>query len=316
MKLKNFFRDVGIKLAKKQAHEIDAVTEEAPILAMLPMMAASHGLRNVYEELKEIDGAQLVALDDELPTIGSEGTLGYQDLGVLGGIIYVGEDKAKKMGGAAAYFAKKMPSILRKTGADTEKSLIYNTFRPYAKANGRQQSAGGVTVGGQASIVAVKYVEGESIGLYDDEGFGSGKVFDMLPLHGGNAFLLTDDDGKKKVAYAERIKAYFAVQLSNPRNVSSIVNIDLALDEGEASGFKALPTEAQMNKLVRDCRGNPANTFIYMHQATLDALGVYKSGALQMTTVDGDYDTRIYSWNGIRIIPSYNFDESTEAVAA
>lgn len=312
----NFFRDVGIRMAKTQAQEIDAVTEEAPLLAMLPMQAASHGIRNVYEELKEVDGAQLVNLDDELPSIGSEGTLGYQDLSVLGGIIRVGEDKAKKFGGAAAYFGTKMPSILRETGADTEKSLIYNTIRPYAKANGREQKAGGSTATSQYSMVCVKWVEGETIGLYDADGFGNGKVFDMLPLNGGNAYEFTDTDSKVKVGYGERIKAYFALQLANPRNVSSIVNVELTADATTDTGFKALPTEAQINKMIRDARGNPANTFIYCHPAVLDALQVYKSGALQMMPQNDDYNTVIASWNGIRIVSSYNFDDGTEAVVA
>ena len=312
----NFFRDVGILMAKKQEHEIDAVTEEAPILAQLPMQEASHGIRNVYEELKEVDGAQLVNLDDELPTIGSEGTLGYQDLSVLGGIIRVGEDKANKFGGAAAYFAKKMPSILRQTGADTEKSLIYNTMRPYAKANGREQTAGGTTASTQYSMVCVKWVEGETIGLYDAQGFGDGKVFDMLPLNGGNAYEFTDTDSKTKVGYGERIKAYFALQLANPRNVSSIVNVELTADGTTDTGFKALPTEAQISKMIRDARGNPANTLIYCHPAVLDALGVYKSGALQMTPSDNAYSQIITTWNGIRFVTSYNFDDGTEAVVA
>ena len=312
----NFFRDVGILMAKTQEHEIDAVTEEAPILAQLPMQEASHGIRNVYEELKEVDGAQLVNLDDELPTIGSEGTLGYQDLGVLGGIIRVGEDKANKFGGAAAYFAKKMPSILRQTGADTEKSLIYNTMRPYAKANSREQDAGGTTASTQYSMVCVKWVEGETIGLFDAQGFGDGKVFDMLPLNGGNAYEFTDTDSKTKVGYGERIKAYFALQLANPRNVSSIVNVELTADATTDTGYKALPTEGQINQLIRDARGNPANTLIYCHPAVLDAIGVYKSGALQMTPGDNGYSNVVATWNGIRFVTSYNFDDGTEAVVA
>jgi len=142
MAINNFFRDVGIAMAKKQSVLIDAVTEEAPILAMLPMEEASHGLRNVYESLVDIDGAQLLNLDDELPSLNVDTTLTSQDLSVLGGIIRVGEDKAKRFGSAAGYFARKMPSILRETGANTEQSFIYNNLRPYAKANSREQDAG------------------------------------------------------------------------------------------------------------------------------------------------------------------------------
>jgi hypothetical protein len=317
MAIKNFFRDLGIKMAPKQAHEVDYVTEEAPLLAGLPMQPASNGLRNVHEEIKDIDGAQLVNLDDELPSINSEGTLGYQDLSVLGGIIRVGEDKARKMGGPAAYFASKMPSILRQTGADTEKSLIYNNIRPYAKANSREQDAGGTTADSQYSMVCVKWVDGETTGLYDSDGFGNGKVFDMQAVAGGNVYEYTDPaDSKSKLVYGERIKAYFALLLANPRNVSSIVNIELTADDTTDTGFKALPTEAQIDDMILQARGNPANTKIYCHPKVLNALKVYSGSALQMTPADDDYNRTITRWDGIEIIPTFNFDEGTEAVVA
>lgn len=316
MAIKNFFRDVGIAMAKKQSVMIDAVTEEAPMLAQIPMQEASHGLRNVYEELKDVDGAQLLNLDDELPSVGCDGTLGYQDLSVLGGIIRVGEDKAKKFGSAVDYFATKMPSILRQTGADTETSLIYNNIRPYASANSKEQDAGGTTATSQYSMVCVKWVPGETIGLYDADGFGDGKVFDIMPVNGGNVYEYTDSDDVNKLVYGQRIKAYFALQLANTRNVSSIVNIELTADATTDTGYKALPTEAQINKMIRDARGNPANTFIYCHPSVLDALGAYKGAALQMTPVDGDYSTVLATWNGIKFITSYNFKDGTEAVVS
>ena len=40
-------------------------------------------------------------------------------MSVLGGIHEVGEDKAKRFGGAGNYFGRKLPSILRETGANT-----------------------------------------------------------------------------------------------------------------------------------------------------------------------------------------------------
>lgn len=309
MSLNNFFRDVALQNAKKQAVMIDAVTEEAPIMAMLPMQEASHGLRNVYEELKSIQGAQLVNLDDELPSMNVESDLKYQDLGVLGGIIEVGEDKAKKMGGAKAYFARMMPSILRETGANTEKSFIYNNFRPYAKANGREIDSGGATADSQYSMVCVKWSPGESTGLYDPQGFGNGKAFDMLPINGGNVYKETVDN-KSVLLYGLRIKAYMALQLSNPRNVSSIVNIQL-------TGTTAIPTKAQVNKMIRNARGNPGNTLIYTHPAVIDALGEeYKSSIVRMASGEKEVNTMITAWNGIRMIGSYNFDDGTEAVVS
>ena len=165
-------------------------------------------------------------------------------------------------------------------------------------------------------MVCVKWVPGETIGLYDPAGFGNGKVFDIMPVNGGNVYEYTDTDSKSKLVYGQRMKTYLALQLANPRNVSSIVNIELTADASTDTGFAHFPTEAQINKMIRDARGNPANTFIYCHPAVLDALQVYKSGALQMMPVDSDYNTIVASWNGIRIIASYNFDDGTEAVVA
>jgi hypothetical protein len=314
--IKNFFRDVAIAMAKKQTVMIDAVTEEAPILAMLPMQEATHGLRNVYESLKDVDGAQLVNLDDELPSINADGTLGYQDLSVLGGIIRVGEDKAVRFGGAVKYFATKMPSILRETGANTETSFIYNNLRPYAKANSREQKAGGSTATSQYSILAVKWVPGETTGLYDPAGFGNGKVFDILPVNGGNVYEFTDTDTKKKLVFGQRIKTYIALQLANPRHVASIVNVELTADATTDTGYKALPTEAMMRQLIRSVRGTAGNTFIYCHPAVKDALGAYKGSALQMTPLNDDHNTVVSMWDGIPIITSYNFNDGTEAVVA
>lgn len=316
MAINNFFRDVALAMAKKQAVMIDAVTEEAPILASLPMAEASHGLRNVYESLKDVDGAQLVNLDDELPSINADGTLEYQDLSVLGGIIRVGEDKARRFGGVGPYFATKMPSILRQTGADTETSFIYNNFRPYAKANSREQDAGGTTVATQYSMLCVKYAAGEVTGLYDPAGFGNGKVFDILPVNGGNVYEYTDSDSKVKLVYGQRIKTYLALQLANPRNVSSIVNIELTADATTDTGYAALPSESMIDQMVIDARANPSNSFIYCHPKVKAALGAYKGSSLQMVPAGGDRNDMIETWNGIPLVASYNFKQGTEAVVA
>lgn len=308
----NTFRELALKQAPLQAKEIDALTEDAPIFEMMPMMPASNGIQNVYEVLKDIEGAQVVNLDDELPLIDANGDLAYEDLAVLGGIIQVGEDKAKLLGGAPAYFTKKIIPVLRETAANVEKSFIYNNVLPYAKANGREILLDGDTADKQTSIFCIKWVEGETTGLYDATGFGNGKVFDFLPMNGGTVHTITQD-GKQIPGYALRIKNYIGFQLANERNVSSIRNVDLKVDTGEESGFNALPTESQMDELILNARAMPNNSFLYMHPKTASALNVYKGGALDMTPSDQDFNRTFANWNGIRIITSYNFS-LTEAI--
>jgi hypothetical protein len=308
MAVKKHFRELAIDQAPKQAVMVDAVTEEAPILASMPMEAASNGFQNVYEELKDVDGAQFVALDEALPAIGMDAELNYVDLSVLGGIQEVGEDKARKFGGAVPYFAKKLPSILRVTGADTEQSILYNNIRTYAKTNGKLANAGGTNSGAMYSMLCVKWVAGETTGLYDSTGFGNGKAFDIMPINGGNVY----KDGDSRLVYGQRIKTYIGVQLANPRYVSGIANIDLVVNESKSTGREALPTEEQIDDMLLEARANPANTFIYMHPKVKSALNVYKGSSLQTNVMDTDYNRTFDLWNGHRIIESYNFLE-TEA---
>lgn len=308
MAVTEFFRELAINQAPKQAEMVDYVTEEAPILAQIPMQATSNGLQNVYEELKEVDGAQFVGLDEALPTIGMDSELKYTDLSVLGGEMEVGEDKANRFGGAASYFTSKLPTVLRETGANTEQSILYNNIRAYAKTNGKLQDATGTNSGAMYSMLCVKWVAGETTGLYDPEGIGDGKVFDMQAANDGKLDKLASGIW----GYSMRIKNYMGIQLANPRNVSGIANIDLV--QTTPGTYDALPTEEQITKMIRDARATAGNSFIYCHPAVLDALQVYKGGVLQMEPTNDDYNRLIAYWNGIPFITSYNFkeDEATE----
>jgi len=305
----DFFREVAIAKAKKQTVMVDTFLEEAPILGMMPMQQTSDGLINKYEELDSVVEAQVVDLESALPTVNSTSALKNVQLNVIGGTIFVSQDKARQMGGKDNYFAMKLPSVLRKTGMSHEKSLIYNTFRANSIANGNVESAGGSTAGGQNSIVIVKWVPGEVTGLYDAGSFGDGKIFQFDDLYGGA--LMKDSSGVP--GYERQMKNYTGVQIADPKYVQSIVNIDLKAADTE-SGYTALPDEELISDLLVDARANPANTFIYMGARTKSALNYYKSSRLQTNVMDNNLNRVFDQWDGINIITSYNFDQNTEAV--
>ena len=302
MSITDTFYELAIKNAEKQSVMIDALTEESPILASIPMEQTSDGITNVYEEVTVIDAAQVVDFDAPLTEINADTQIKQVQLSKFGGIMSVGEDKAKQMGGVGSYFAKKMPPILRDTGNKVETSLIYNSFRATALANGKLLDIGG-TGSVNYSIIIVKWSPGETTGLFDPSGMGNGKMFDILPLHGGNASILTDG----MVGYQQRISTYFGIQLANSRYVAGAANIDPAVAEDAA-----MITEAQMDSLITDVRGNPANTVFYMHPSMLNLLYRYKSSKLQMVPDSRNLDRQINAWNGIPIMTSYNFLDGTE----
>lgn len=310
MAITKIFRDVAIKMAVKQRKFVDALTEESPILATMPMMPASHGFSNTYEKLLSISSAQLVDLDDELPQMDIDSKLEQEDLSVIGGTMFVGADKARKFGGPIPYFSGKLSPILRDTAAFTENSIIYNNFRKFAIDNGKVIDIEGSN-NTNFSIIVVKWSEGETTGLFDSVGFGNGKVLEATPLSGGNLFLKTFTTSvgvtKEIPVFGSTFKTYFGVQLANERYVSAMVNIDID------NATPKEPTETQISELLHLARANSANTRMYMHPRLLTFLGKFKESHLRMNVMDSNLNRMIDMWDGIPIISSYNFDDGTEA---
>lgn len=313
MAIENYMRD---SVMPQDVPFVDALTEEAPILELLPMQPTNKGMVQVIEKLKSTDAAQLVDLDGVLPTITSDTTLEDVTLSVLGGRMVVGEDMAKKYGSKEAYFTKKLGPILRSTGSNLENSLIYNTWRAYANTNSKEINAGGTTESSQYSIVAVKFVMDETYGLFNPDGFGNGKVFDIMPLNNGALADYDIGNSVTTVGYAQRVKAYFGIQTANVRNIGSIVNVELTADATTDTGFKALPSEAQMDDLLESVRAMPGNTYLMMHPKVANALSVYKGGRLEMTVMDDNMKRRLKAWEDIPIITSRNFKNGTESVVS
>ena len=194
MSTTNAWREDAIRRAPKQEEMVDAITEEAPFLASMPVQESSHDLSNVYEEVIEITEADTVDFDAILPSVDAKTELKQRDLTKIGGIMRVGKDKAKLVaGGPGAYFAGKTPLILRKTGNAIETSLIYNSFRAYAYAQGKLTDLEGTS--GLYSILCIKWTPGEMYGLVSGGAFGPGKVFNMDPVNGGNSYELPSASG-------------------------------------------------------------------------------------------------------------------------
>lgn len=297
----NTFREIAIQNAVKQTVLIDSLLEESPIIAGMPMEASTHGLSNVFEKITSVTGAGMVDMDAPLGTMDAKTELMQKDLSIIGGQMFVGEDMAKKFGGATAYFNKKLPLALKNTGMDIEASIIYNSLRAFTIDEGKAESAGGSS-NINYSIVAVTWTRGEITGLYDAEGFGNGKVFDVSPINGGNLYANTDG----VLGYGVRVKSYMGIQLANNRYVSSIVNIDLD------SATPKPVTDVMMDNLLLKCRNN-TSTVIYMHPRVLTHLFTYKASKLMMNISDTNVNRVIAYWNGVPIVTSYNFLDALES---
>lgn len=284
--------------AKKQPKQVDALTEEAPILAMMPFEAASHGLWNAYEEIASVTGASFVDIDTALPTVGTESNVKKFDLSIMGGQMVCAEDKAKMFGGASAYFAMKLPAVLRASGSSAEYAILYNTFRQYALDNDQVLEPDSATGDDNFSILAVRFSAGETTGLYSPDGFEQGAMLNSSAINGGNLY----DIGSGILGYGVRLKGYFGVQVANPKTVAAIVNMKST----------KIPTAIQIDDLIAMVRGTPANTYLFMHPRALSLIASLKNSYMTMGPLDTNVNRIVASWNGIRVVTSYNFANGTE----
>ena len=296
--------EIAIEYAKKQPRQIDYITENSPIIDSIPYFPTTHGLRHAYEVLEDIKGGSFVDMDAALPEVSTSSRLDWKDLSILGGQIEAGEDKVTTYGGAAKYFAKKMPGVYRQTAMDAETQLIYNLVLPFAKSKGKLVGSAASPTGNKYySILAVRWQEEEFCGLYDPNGFKQGAMFDFLPFNGGNVY----KNSEGVAVYGARFKSYLGFLLENPRNVAGVVNIDATADAPE--DIAAMISDALIEARV----GQAGTTKLYMHPAMLGKLYKFKDQKLSVRIGDAGIDRRVADWDGVEIVTSYNFLQGIEA---
>ena len=294
-------KELANQYAKKQPKMVDTLTEEAPILQLIPFEEASHGLWNVYEDVSGVSGPSFVDMNAALPSVTVDSDLKKIDLNILGGEMEVPEDTATMFGGKTKYFTKKMDVILREAGKTAEQKILYDNFRQYAIDNSNTIDAGAAT-NDCYSIVAVRFVKGVTTGLYSPHGFKQGAMMDVQPINNGGLYKSTQAATSGVLVYGIRMKAFFGLQIADSKTVGAIVNINSS----------NVPTEAEINELIATVRGRPENTKLFMHDKCKNLLYSHKNDQMHMTPLEKDFNTLIDKWNGIPIHTSYNFYDGTE----
>jgi hypothetical protein len=302
-------KELSNELATTQEHQVDYVTESAPIMDGMRFEEASHPLWNVYDEVNDVTGGGFVDMDAPLEEIEVSTGLKQVDLKIMSGKMFVPEDKAQAYGGVKKYFAKREGKVLRVLGQNAETSIIYANLRKWCidrTLDGSYTRAW--SIGGSSNknytLMAVRWVPGETIGLRSPNAFNGGTLIDVKPLYGGALY----ENAQGIPGYGLRFKAYIGLQIANPFTVAALVNID------KDSATQKLPTAMQIDDLLAKVRaGDGGVTMLYGHRDMVTVLAqVGKDGALTMTPGDKNVDRRVAEWNGIPFVSSYNFKEGNE----
>jgi len=306
----NTFRELAVR--SESGDLINELTENNNILATIPMAVANKGIQNVAKKMSSVTGAQVVDMDQALPTVDANGELITTDVTYIAGQQEVGKNQAELMGGASVYFNEYSDVIMEETGNNIEKSFIYNTVKPFALENTNRQNAGGSNSGSMYSMVCVRY-DKHNTGLYSEVSPGAGLNFEIMPLSSGGVYL----NSSNIAVYGQLMTTNIGFQFVDSRNASYISNIDLVADSETVTGFTAMPTEIQMDEMLLQSRAEGGNSFIYMHPRVKNALHAYKGEKLQLQVFDENYKRSFDMWEGVRIITSFNMlqTEATESFA-
>jgi len=306
-------REIALQFSKVQPKQIDYLTEETPFLDLMPFGASTHDLWHNAEELQSADAMGFVAMDEPLPSINSRTRLIKFDLSKMGGIIEVGEDRARQLGGAAKYFAQKTGPVLKVTGMKTEATIINNNLRQYVLDHYQTMrnvyDAGGIGAKNY-SIVAVRFEEGVCQGLYNPKGFGKGVMFDTLPINGGDLYKITSEG---VLGYGVRLKCDLGIMMTGDRNISAVVNIDPSVGADEKQ--KAVPTAMMIDDMLADIRATSSGrTMLVMHPRVRSMLvREFKDSRVWMRPEDKVINRKLMSWDEVPFVTTYNMKDGDEA---
>lgn len=306
--MKNSMYEVAVGLAKKQTMLIDYFSEDAVLTAQeIPMQAATHGLKNVFEKVKDVKGPKIVDLDAPMPLITAVTELGETPLFKIGGTIELPKDKVEAMGGKNRYLSSKIPSILRLAGAQLDAAVYYDVLLRKAIEFGKVINADPSATASKKqyfSLVAVHWADGVNTGLFNDNRDNNGQngsFFEQVALWNGGLGRLSDG----ATGWAVDLTAMLGFQIENPKFITAIVNIDA----------DHLPSYDTLIGISNRIRGNASNSRVYANPVLIDMIaGQYSrsggdSSYSSLITVDSDGNVRI---KGIPVVADYNILEGEE----
>jgi hypothetical protein len=329
--LNNAYHEVALMTAPKQRRVIDRVFTRAPALQAVPTFPTTDGWETVYEIELQADSMEIVNLDEKLPIINSNTDLRRVQIGIMGGKMLIPKDKARALGGAAAAFAKKLPSVLKQTGMNMERAIFEKTFLPAVKIHAAtttnapdarhedhtdffKKISGGVAnnVAGEW-ILAVRWEEGVVSGLYNPDGYGNKNMFNPTPISGGNMYTLGEEAGPLKgvEGFGQILESNFGILLADPDYVSGMYAGDLTetATDGEIV-YTAIPLKGDLQRMIHLVEGSSADTIFYcspgMFSAMKAAYGTYM-GQVVYTSPVGNIEFTFQTFDGIPFITSYNF---------
>jgi hypothetical protein len=304
--------EIAIDLAVKQRRVIDNLLVSSPFLSVIPSITANKDISHSYEELESVTGLNYGDEMDGSPTaVDAKTALKSTPLSWVQGDHVATAQAVKQLGGGGekapgVYLSKKLPSILKKSGMNTEGTIVYN-WEAYAQAlNNYQTMQTSAASSGMYSILIVRLLEEETCMLTNPNFQATGELIEIEPYSRGGIF--KDPLNNNKPSYGWYMNGNLGLLNASTRAISSINNIDAT----------HVPTDSSLDTALEQVYSDqePGNITMVMRPEVKNWLGQsLKFDKVQASFGDTAVNTVMDSFNGVPIITTRNMSNSEAAVS-
>jgi len=296
------FQEMAATLGGEQEVIVDNLTQGNNILKEIEVFEANHALQHKYGIVSDVVGGSMRDLDDAPATLKVDTDLGSDDLQVVGGKIFVSEDKVIALSGGnlAKYIDGRFPRIIMKTGNSIEKSLIYDVYASAAIAAENVESIKGAG-DDNFSILAVRFVDEECGLAINAASTSAAKLLALEALNGGNKH----SNAQGITGWEFELKTMLGAIVANPtRMTAAIVNIDAS----------NVPTKLQINNMIESVYPDDGGKTVLMMSPFMRNILEDKYGETVMRTSSktNDVGQMITQWYDTPIITSRQFAQGVE----
>ena len=294
--------------ASDQIASLDDLINASGILRTGMSFGSSTGKFHKYTKTSALPTASVRSIGGSYTDQTVDGEIHQLDLKMIG--IVQSEDTAIcDEIGVSNYFKQNRPAIMEALGQKMAAGIFYGINSSYgdtagfiglndiADANGSDfyTAAGGTT--NTTEIYVVKFKKNVNGIVFNSKTIGAGDLVKTTRMNNGGAVLEYTGSGTKKPVYQILYETDIAYLAASKYSVHVIYGVDAT----------ALPTTSIMNNAIDSVKADE-NTFIYTSRLGRRALWTLKDS--NMYAVGNNMDTRIETWNGIRVILDENINET------
>jgi len=103
---------------------VDSMLSASPVLKHVEWTPANRETQHIFREVADVQGIEIIDFDAPLPAVKASFSLAQANLTPLGGLLQIGDDLARQVGGHEAYFKEQGLLFAKEAGCKLEASYF------------------------------------------------------------------------------------------------------------------------------------------------------------------------------------------------